>query len=102
MENYESYRIPTVEIENKNDVIDFLTENLPDCIFENIEEVTNPVGFQWNYTLTTKISSKNTGVLIAIYKECFFVSPAKKGIISTWLKEAIPAINKWYRGKLIP
>ena len=103
MEKQEVYRIPTIDIENKEDLIKILSENKPACIFEHIEEVTNPVGFQWNYILTAKITSENLGIAIILYKESFFEYPnIVDGIIAVWLKDAIPGIRCWYRGKLTP
>ena|GEM_PF-2988723 len=103
MKNQKIYRLPTIEIDNRNDLIKFLSKNLPDCIFEYIEEVNNPVGKQWDYTLTAKITSDNFEVAILEYKESLWEKPDNTGeIIALWLKESIPSINCWHKGKIKP
>jgi len=103
LKKQEIYRLPTIEIENRDDLILFLSKNLPDCIFEHIEEVSNPVGKQWNYTLTAKIKSDDFGIAILEYKESLWENPDNtEKIIALWLKNAIPSINCWYRGKIKP
>ncbi|MDD3012664.1 MAG: hypothetical protein PHC34_03065 [Candidatus Gastranaerophilales bacterium] len=103
MKKQEIYKLPTIEIEGRDDLIEFLSKNLPDCIFEYIEEVNNPVGKQWDYILTAKVTSDCFEVAILEYKESLWEKPCnKEGIIALWLKEAIPSINYWYKGKIKP
>jgi hypothetical protein len=103
LKNQKVYRLPTIEIDNRDDLISFLSKNMPDCIFEHVEEVNNPVGKQWDYTLTAKITSDDIGVAILEYKEFLWEKPDKTGdIMALWLKEAIPSINCWNKGKLRP
>lgn len=101
MKNTNIYKLPVIEIEKKEDLINFLTKNTPDCFFEYIEEVNNPVGKQWNYILTTKIESNDIGIAILEYKEALWEKPEEAGIIALWLKESFPA-TKWYRGIIKP
>jgi len=100
LKKQETYRLPTIEIDNKDDLIQFFSKNLPDCIFENVEEVSNPVGKQWDYTLTAKIVSEIFGSAIVEYKEALWEKPDTEGIIALWLKEAIPPVSCWFKGTM--
>lgn len=102
MMNKSNYRIPILEFNNREDLIKFLQDNPPLCIFENIEEVLNPVGLQWNYTLTAKTESEETGVFIIQYKEFLYEKPQICNITAEWLKSALPHIKHWYKGEIKP
>jgi hypothetical protein len=103
LNNQEIYKLPIIEIENRTALIEFLSQHIPYCVFESVEEVNNPVGRQWNYTLTSKIILDNFGAAILEYKEFFWDKYEDAGgIIALWLKEAIPTIDRWYRGKIKP
>ena len=103
MTNQEIYKIPIVEVESREDLIKILTSNLCNCVFEQIQEVTNPVGLQWNYIFSTKINFKDFCIAIVVYKEALFEKPdVSKQIIGFWLKESVPAITNCYRGILKP
>jgi hypothetical protein len=101
MKNNTIYKLPVIEIEKKEDLIDFLNKNTPDCFFEFVEEVNNPVGKQWNYILTARIESDNNGIAILEYKEALWEKPEEKGVIAIWLKETYPS-TIWYRGIIKP
>lgn len=99
----ETYRIPTIEVESREDLLRLLLYNPPECVFEQVEEKLNPVGLQWNYTLSAKLESEDIGVAIIRYKESLYEQPdTSKCTIATWLAEEIPAIKNWYRGILKP
>ena len=100
--NVTHYRIPTLAINSREDLMHFLQETPPLCVFENIEEVLNPVGFQWNYTLTAKTESEETGVFIVQYKEAIYEKPNTSGITADWLRVAIPNTKHWYKGEIKP
>lgn len=96
----EIYRIPTLEVNEKSELIRLLNEFTPECVFEHIEEAVNPVGFQWNYTLTTKIVIKSSPVIVR-YEDVFYEFPESfNNVIAIWAKEKSPSPLIWMKGIL--
>jgi len=98
-ENADSYKLPTIEFERRGDLINFLQKNPVSFVFENLEEVCNPVGLQWNLTISTKVNSQEIGQAVVTYHEALFEKPDKDtNICALWLQEACPFIINYYRG----
>lgn len=98
----QSYRIPKIEVNDRQELVRILSENPPLCIFEYIEEVSNPVGLQWNLELTTRVESENLGLVIISYNEDLFKLPVLvNNVFAVWLREKLPYVC-WYKGRIIP
>ena len=99
MKDQYNFKIPTIKVEKREELEDLLKKTRPEFVFEKLEEVLNPIGRQWNLTITTKISSDDIGIAIVEFQEKFYEYPeTKNGIISLWLQESCPFIKNFYKG----
>jgi hypothetical protein len=102
MTNPICYKIPTIKLDTRDELVDLLERTMPEFVFEKFEEVLNPVGRQWNLTITTKISAEDIGIAIVEYKEFHYDPPLpSNGIISSWLRGSCPFIKNFYKGLII-
>ena len=96
------YKLPTIKLDTRDELVDLFEKTMPEFVFEKFEEVLNPVGRQWNLTITTKISSEDIGIAVVEYKESYYeIPPCSNGIISNWLRESCPFIKNFYKGLII-
>ena len=96
-----TFRLPTIKFDRREDLVNFLIHNPCEFIFEKAEEVINPVGFQWDVTLSSKVYSEDIGFAIIKYKESFFNENLyPKDFYSDWLKSACPFVKNWYKGEI--
>lgn len=101
MDKIVSFRMPTIEIETKEDLCSFLIENPPKYICEKVEEKNNPIGLQWDYYFTAYIENNQLGTVVVKYKENLFNLPdITKKPISPWLEHIIEDKTIIFKGKI--
>jgi hypothetical protein len=99
MTNQYNFKIPTIKFNVRSEFEEFLKKTRPEFVFEKLEEVTNPIGRQWNLTITTRIQSEDIGMAIVEFKEELYEYPEiVNDITANWLKKACPFIKNFYKG----
>lgn len=103
MKSTNSFSIPKIILDSKDEILIFLEKNKPKSLFENIEEKDTPQGIQWNYKLTALIDNKKIGVAILEFQEYLYEKPDfKKRPTAEWLNKLNIDKNLIFKGEIIP